>query len=311
MKFAIGIDGGGSKTEAVAVDDSGAELERFTGKASNPYAVTFEQAMIHIAEICDYFFSQPKFAGGDCLGICLGLAGADNEEERCAFARSLEEYAARRGKRCRIWITNDAEIALMAALRKNSGIAAIAGTGSIVYGLTEDGTRFRVGGWGHLLGDEGSGYKIGLHTLQAVMRSYDGVYPPTRLTELTLNKLGLASAPDLKHAVYQQEMKKQHVASFAELCIRASALGDGVAINIIDDAAAELALLTLALREKHPYFQHAPIAAAGSIFKHSRRYLDTFQQCLAAKGAENPVIVSGRSSADGAAQLALLLAESE
>ncbi len=311
MNFVIGVDGGGTKTEAAAMSMDGAEVGRFAGKASNPYAVTFEKAIDHIHEVLMAFFNQAPYPVGQCAGVCLGLSGVDKEQEKQRFHDALLQFVRQLGADFPIWIRNDAEIALNAALGTHFGIAVISGTGSIVYGITPEGGKFRTGGWGHLLSDEGSGYQIGLRTLQAVMRQYDGVIPETSFSGLVLNKLQISSPLDLKEFVYQPEVKKQHIAEFAELCIRAASEQDAAAVEILRRSAAELAELTIALRKKHDYFQSAPIAAIGSVFKHSTLFLEAFKQELAAEKACNGIIVSGRSSAYGAASLAVTLSRAE
>lgn len=130
---------------------------------------------------------------------------------------------------CPVWVVSEGEIALMATLGHTHGVLCISGTGSIVYGFTLEGERYRAGGWGHLLGDEGSGYRIGQRALQVVMQSYDGVLPPTRLTPLLLKKLKLRDISELKTRVYQMDWGKTETASIARLAIEAAESGDKAA----------------------------------------------------------------------------------
>ncbi|HEX7057052.1 MAG TPA: BadF/BadG/BcrA/BcrD ATPase family protein [Bacilli bacterium] len=307
MKFTIGIDGGGTKTEAICINPQGEEIGHFWGKQSNPFSLSAEHATLHITSLLDNIFSQPLFPVRDCNGICLGIAGVDRDQERKMLSDGIEHYFSQLRVKIPFCIKNDAEIALMAAFGEMNGIIAIAGTGSIVFGVTKSGERYRVGGWGHLLGDEGSGYQIGLHTLQAVAKSHDGIYPATRLTGLVLQHIGGDSPQDLKSYVYNKNIGKREIAGLAKLCIAACNHDDEVARQIIDEAASQLARLVLALRQKNANFQHSSIAVAGSIFGHSGRFRDTFCRIIAESGATNKIIPAAHPAAMGAARIALQL----
>ncbi|MBP1993146.1 N-acetylglucosamine kinase [Paenibacillus eucommiae] len=376
MKYTIGFDGGGTKTEMVVVDMNGHELFLRKGGASNPKAVTFEKAMDHITELLDGLYEKGSVESGSveagstescsieqrsnesgsaeqgskesgsakqgsnesdsakqgsnesdstepgslepgtteaislepglCQGICLGLAGITLEQEKLLVQQHIRQYYAIRGVHALpVRVTNDAEIALMAGLGDNKGIIAIAGTGAIVYGITPAGHTYRAGGWGHILGDKGSGYEIGLQALQTVMFSYDGVRPPTALTELILDKYGLSSPLELRTYIYQSHIQKKHIAEFAELCIQASEAGDPAAQGIITNEATELAGLTAAIYAKDEWFVNSPVAVTGSIFKYSRLFRDTYKEQLGSVWTQPNVTLSEQKPSYGAAMLAM------
>jgi len=306
MNYVLGFDGGGTKTALLALALDGQNLAAIEGAASNPKAVTFEKAAANLTNLIDQFFEVTAFKPEDCRGMCFGIAGIATEEEAVSMTKQIANYIdARYGLSLPISVRNDAEIALMAGLGQNSGMIAIAGTGAIVFGFTPDRKRFRAGGWGHILGDNGSGYDIGLRTLQAVMLAYDDVMPPTTLTELVLAKHGFASPEDLRVYIYQPFIKKQHIADYAELCIQAAEQGDSTAIAIVRNAAAELADLALALRSKDDWFKQSPIAVTGSIFKYSELFMDAFRERLQTKWNNPRVIRSEHAPAYGAAMLVI------
>jgi N-acetylglucosamine kinase-like BadF-type ATPase len=309
VEYIIGIDGGGTKTEGVLTDNNGILLDRYITGATNPHAVTFEKTQERLAEILDHFFSRFEPSGASCRAICLGLAGVSREIERVQIRDFLHNYTAQHEIDVRSFIRNDAEIAMMAAAEDPFGIIVISGTGSIVYGLTPDGHHYRVGGWGHLLGDEGSGYAIGLKTLQAVMQSFDGVIAETMLTGMIMERHSFSGIDDLKAYIYQPNIHKQHIAEFASLCIQAGEQGDSVAIRLLETAAQDLAVLTLALRRKDPWLAQAPIALSGSMFKHSHFYQQSFERCIKWESPQTSFLLSYRSAAEGAARLALHLLE--
>ena len=131
--------------------------------------------------------------------VGLGLAGVDRPEDRALF----EGWAAGRFGGAPVVIANDAELVLAAGTPDGWGIALISGTGSIVFGRSPHGEMARAGGWGHILGDEGSGYAIGVEALRAVMRAFDGRGPATALTDAVLLHWSLKTPPDLVGRVYR------------------------------------------------------------------------------------------------------------
>lgn len=305
MNYYIGVDGGGTKTEAVILDASGEQLVSLKGPSTNPRSLGFPQAWTHLQELLDNLLSLPDLAAGSCAGLCLGLAGVDLPEERSRFAHALEQYFARRDLSLPIMVTNDAEIVLMASLSHNHGIVSVSGTGSIVYGVTPEGKRWRTGGWGHLLGDGGSGYAIGLKTLQTIMKSYDGVLPQTMMTDLVKEAYSFQSVTELKSYIYTPDIQKQHIAEFARYCIQASLHDDPAAVGIIREAAHELVEQTTALIGKEPWFSSADLVAAGSIFKHSSLFKETFSLKLSETYPDIRIYPSLRSPAYGAALQAM------
>ncbi|GGD72180.1 N-acetylglucosamine kinase [Paenibacillus nasutitermitis] len=303
MRYVIGVDGGGTKTEAVLADESGHVVDRHLTGASNPHAVTFEIMEMRLAEIIDRFLKRigPK---GRLGAVCLGLAGVSSEQEIGRVNEILNCYGQQRNTAFRTFIRTDAEIALMAA-GVHYGTVAIAGTGSIIYGITPQGEQYRVGGWGHLLGDEGSGYAVGVKSLQAVMQSYDGVLPATELTPLILERYSFAAITDLKAYIYDPSIRKRDIAEFASLCMEAEQRSDPVARGILESTACELAVLALTLRRKHSLLGRSPIVLSGSLFKHSPCYRQMFIERIGREDGEAQFQLASLPAAEGAARLAL------
>jgi len=291
----------------VLMDGAGTVLERIVTDGTNPHAVTFETAQARIAELLDRLLASQGREPAECSAVCLGLAGVGTELENDRIRVYLEQYAHERKLDCRFFVKNDAEIALAAVHEAPCGIIVIAGTGSIVYGVIPEGRMYRTGGWGHLLGDEGSGYSIGLKTLQAAMQSHDGVLPRTLLTELIVDRYRLAGIEQLKTYIYQPTILKQHIAEFASLCIQAGDQGDPVARRVLESSARELAVLTLTLRAKHPWLTGSAIALSGSMFKHSAAYRLSFERRIRQEADGASFLLANRTAAEGAARLAMHL----
>src|SRR5204863_821295 len=144
------------------------------------------------------------------------IAGVDRDDE----AQVVRAMMRRIGYKSRILVVNDALIALVAGAGDNPGIVVIAGTGSIVYGRSAAGEAARAGGWGHMIGDEGSGYWIGREALAAVMRAADGRGPSTALTAEILRHFGVADVSHLPRIVYDREAPRMSVAALGPLVER-------------------------------------------------------------------------------------------
>ncbi len=156
--YYLGVDGGGSKTLAVIVDEQGRECGRGLAGSANYVAVGLELAIQNIYSAV----MRATHEVADALPLCkawLGLAGVDRPSDSALLVSHLHTLASS------VQITNDADLAL-SALPGVAGIVLIVGTGSIALGRNEEGSVTRVGGWGHILGDEGSGYDIGRQGLR-------------------------------------------------------------------------------------------------------------------------------------------------
>ena len=304
LQYVIGIDGGGTKTEALVLSEDGRVRNGFTGGAANPRAVTFETASQNIAQLLDQVFAEPELEPNSCTAVCLGLAGVDSPDERMQMRQFIENYRNERGLPFAIQITNDAQIALTASLGSDCGIIVISGTGSIAYGWTPEGKAYRTGGWGHLLGDEGSGYDIGSSVLKAVMHAYDGLNPPTALTGMIMDAYGFGAITDLKSYIYAPHIQKSDIAKFAEFAIRAAEDRDETAERIIRQAAEKLAETAAALVRKDSWFATCDLVTSGSIFAHSDLFAKTFAERLKPLAPGIRLQPSSRKPAYGAALMA-------
>ena len=171
----LGIDAGGTKTVCLLADEQGAIVSEGRGAGANLHTAGELAVEKVLHEVMEEAIGDRAITPA---AICLGIAGVDRDDE----ARTVRAIMRRIGYKSRVLVVNDALIALVAGARDEPGIAIIAGTGSIVYGRNAAFEAARAGGWGHMIGDEGSGYWIGRESLAAVMRAADGRGPETRLT---------------------------------------------------------------------------------------------------------------------------------
>ncbi|MEH7649363.1 BadF/BadG/BcrA/BcrD ATPase family protein, partial [Bacillus toyonensis] len=238
MKYMIGVDGGGTKTEAIAFDQDGNELARGTSGFGN-IVINYENALTHIIDAINQCWE--RLINEHCVCICLGLAGISGANTNELTIRLKKKYGTQ------IEVFNDAMIAHAAALKGKEGILTIGGTGAICLG--KKGTVYEYsGGWGHILGDEGSGYWIALQALKKMALQFDqGV----SLCPLSLNiqrQFQLLTPSHIKSLVYTSS--KDKVAAIAPLVIQEARNGNEGAHEIMMQAGKELARITVDVYNK-------------------------------------------------------------
>ncbi len=282
----LGVDGGGTKTVAwlAPLDDvgSGEILGRGHAGPGNPRAAGFETAQANIEAAIAAAFADARLPQQTVATACFGLAGAG----RAAEQEQITAWALARGIARRVQVTGDAEPILAAAAPDNVGIALISGTGSLAFGRNAAGETARCGGWGYLLGDEGSGYAIALAGLRAAVRAADGRGPATDLLPAFLRELAAATPHELVARAYSPEMTRERLAGLAGIVFDLRST-DAVAEQIVAAAADELAELvaTVARQLRLPKSGYT-LAMTGGVLLHQLNYLDQFAQALVGKCLE-------------------------
>jgi N-acetylglucosamine kinase-like BadF-type ATPase len=231
----LGIDAGGTKTVCLLADAQGAIVSEGRGAGANLHTAGELAVEKVLHEAMEEAIGDRAITPA---AICLGIAGVDREDE----ARTVRAIMRRIGYKSRILVVNDALIGLVAGARDEPGIAINSGTGSIVYGRNAAFEAARAGGWGHMIGDEGSGYWIGREALAAVMRAEDGRGPATDLTAAMLDHFDVADVSRLPRIVYDRQSPRVAVAALGPIVQRATDGGDAVAMRILERAAEELVL---------------------------------------------------------------------
>ncbi|MHA6533645.1 N-acetylglucosamine kinase [Paenibacillus sp. BAC0078] len=282
MKVYLGLDGGGTKTDAAALNEAGELLARYIGGPSNPHSVTFGAALTEVMSAIDSLLERLEPEIINIASICLAVSGFSTIDEHALLKKAVEQHLMKCGLSLPVFIQSEGQISLMAALGSHHGMLVISGTGSICYGYSPDGSCTRTGGWGHILGDEGSGYQIGLLTLKAVMRSYDGVQPPTAMTDMIMKQHGLTVISDLKGYIYNPSHTKAEIAEFSKICIAAAEAGDEAALTILTGEAEALSNTANALLRRSPGLAGLPVVLSGSVFRYSpvfrRNFCDSLQK---------------------------------
>jgi N-acetylglucosamine kinase-like BadF-type ATPase len=164
----------------------------------------------------------------------------------------------------------------MAATFGEPGVVVISGGGTVAYGRAADGRSFRAGGWGHLLGDEGSGYWIGLEAIKAALRSKAGVIPKTRLEEQVSRRLGVVGEKDLLRQVRYGVVAHSDITGLAPMVVQEGQAGDEAALRILDTAAGHLADLVAAVMRE---LGRLPVYLSGGV-SNAPTMKERLERCL-------------------------------
>lgn len=280
----LGIDGGATSTVALLADAStGAIFGRGEAGPSNIQAVGVEPALKSIEDAIDGAFISANWMRERLAVMCLGLAGIDRQEG----LDIIHAWAARKDFAAKVLVANDATLLLAAGTPEGWGLAVIAGTGSIAFVKTKDGELGRCGGWGHLMGDEGSAYRIAIRGLQAACRSFDGIDGPTVLVDALVNAMDLKVAPDFIPAVYRGDWSRAALAGLAPLVLSAAESGDATAQRIVKEEASELARTAAGAVKSHGLpTTNLPVALAGGVITSDEGYRKIFLDSLGELGIE-------------------------
>jgi N-acetylglucosamine kinase-like BadF-type ATPase len=257
----LGIDAGGTKTVCQLADATAHVLAEVRRGGANLQAM----GELEVEKVL-YEVMEEALRDHDVLpnAICLGIAGVDRPDD----ARVVRGIMRRIGYKAKCLVVNDALVALEAGAPDQSGVVVIAGTGSIAYGRNDRNQAARAGGWGYMLGDEGSGYWIGRAALRAVLREADRRGPETQLTALLLDYYGVGRPQDLIHQVYHGTLRPAAISALAQCVMSAFSAGDAVAIGILRAAADQLESSALSVARRLDIVgSEFPFVLAGGIFR--------------------------------------------
>ena len=255
--YIVGIDAGGSKTVCQVGAPDGGVLREARGPGANLQSAGELQVEKVLHDVMNDINESPA-------AICVGMAGVDRPND----ARLMRAMLSRLCRGSRALIVNDALIALEAGAPQAAGIVLIAGTGSIAYGRDAHGHAARAGGWGNVLGDEGSGFWLGRQALRAVLRAADQRGEATALTDRVIAHFDVARPQDLVQPIYEGGMKPKVVAAIAPMVADVADAGDAVARQIVDAGVEELVSAVQSVaRRLDLSTREIPVPLAGGIFR--------------------------------------------
>ncbi len=303
MRIVLGIDGGGTQTQACIADESGRVLAMASGGPGNFQSIGVEQAVWNVG----YAERSARVAAG--IGerrydaVCMGLAGAGSEADRAAvlpFLRKLNLTSPRA-----LQLEHDMRIALAGALAGRAGMVVIAGTGSAVFGMNEAGETARACGWGSAFDDPGSAYDLGQRAIREAIAAEDGRGDPSAISRCIAAALG----DDFRSAVLALGPNgdgRARVAALAPLVVNSAAAGDTAARAIVREAVKALAQGVKAVSHRLQ-FKSKTIEAAvvGGLTQGGKAYLKPLHEAILRAAPQVRVMPAELTPVLGAVVLAL------
>lgn len=256
--FFIGIDSGGTKCELLITDRKSKPIQK-KNYAALHYSVHGKKATSnHILKIIRDSVKSSKLNLNNCLGICIGLSGVREKKDKIDLQKILIKSLGIKN----IIVESDTAIALHGAFNSGEGLILICGTGSILYGVINN-KFFRIGGWGRIIGDYGSGYEIGKNALRHLAEEYDAGKPKSRLAIEAEKKFSLNKNNILNH-VYHKGFAVQNL---APLVLELADKKDKVALKITDKALNGLLRHLIIFTAKTKYRRKINLALSGGIIE--------------------------------------------
>lgn len=283
-----GLDGGGTRSTLLVVAPDGRVWRREGGP---PGLVDPRDPEASVAPLAAWIYQELRTLGAPVplTALCAGLAGVGHEAERARAEAAL----AAAGLAARVRVVTDGAIALEAAHGGAPGVLVIAGTGSVAYARDAEGRVARCGGWGFLVGDEGSAYWVVREAWRAALHAHDGRGPATRLGEALLGAAGLSELAAVP--AWIGRASKRDVAALAPVVVRVAVEGDAVAGALLDAAAAALAAHVRALGQRLAWPEEpVPVALVGG-FGTQPPVRERLARCVAALREPSFVLVDPRA----------------
>jgi len=302
MSAVLGIDGGGTRTRASIVD--GERVLAFVENGSiKRLRVGAEAAEANLRAILQDVFA--KAGVKSVKAASAGVASATMPGVQEWITGVFSEFSVQRSE-----VVGDEVIALDGAFKGGPGILQIAGTGSNCIGRAPDGGRESAGGWSSRLGDEGSGYWIGLHAVRRALNAYDRE-EPTRILEAVGGIWGTKTIEELVNL--GDSTPGPDFAALAPAINLLAEEGDVVALGVLKQAATDLAdsvlLVRAKLRRKHNLAAEVPVAWIGSVIGKSRLVREQFFAGLHEGAPQMPVRETEVAGIEGAVWRAQQLAK--
>jgi N-acetylglucosamine kinase-like BadF-type ATPase len=269
----IGLDIGGTKTRGVRFEYGEPVADQSVGSA-NVQNVSRAEAAAHLAELF------AKIGRGPVAQVYAGAGGIDTEEDAAALAALIEPHAPG----ARITVVHDSRL-LLAAGGASTGVAVIAGTGSAAWGANGDGDEARAGGWGYLLGDEGSGYWLGREAVRHSLRRMNQGQEPDELTRALLNSCHTDDPNKLIALFHSPDTGRRFWAQQARLVVEAADAGHSVSRDLIDQAGKDLA--EMAAQALQQLGLDGPVILGSGLGMNVVRLQESFRKHLAAAGVSD------------------------
>jgi len=273
--YVLAIDGGGTKTCAVICDEYGTIYSKVMTSRSNPTAMDAHDFEATIHGLLQNLRQQTPQLFTAIHSCFAGMAGVKESQAEGIVEGIIRQYV---DSTTPIVIENDALIALYAGTLGQEGIVQIAGTGAITLGFHRQG-MCRVGGWGYLFDDEGSGYDLGIQALKAVFQSDDQRAQPTALTDVVLQHFAVKQVPQLIEPIYGASHPRTVIAPLGKYVFQVAQQGDMVAKHIVQDACRKYYKAIKTCYASMDWEQRdVPVVLAGGVFSNNSMIVPWLQQ---------------------------------
>lgn len=272
----MGIDGGGTRSTAVAVDTEGNVIAKVVGGSINYYSNGMQLARHHLKVMLDKLADTHGIDQYESVFIgnsALNMRASDELIE--TFTGGLVNSKS-------VYMHSDSYIALMSLTVEKPGVLIISGTGSMGMAKGNNDHIVTNGGWGYLLGDEGSAYYIALQGIKSAIKAHDNRGETTLLQQSLHTFFGTESLDDLVEKCYNPPMERHVIAGFASEVARCAEQGDNAAQGIIDQAIEDLVKHAIALVQRIEIFE-ITIGASGGVFTNNPYIFNEFKQRLEQK----------------------------
>lgn len=302
MNYFLGLDGGGSHTRAILVDQQLNRFGRSEAGPSNYLRVGIVNATEALTGAVLNALQESERSVEDVAWAYCGIAGSDHPVHRDILVKAMAGIFPEGN----FTVDTDARIALEGAVGPGQGIVVISGTGSVAFGKNAAGEEARAGGWGPTLGDEGSGYAIARAGMTAIVRASDGRGPETAMTDVLCRLYQICSPADLRYVIYSEESDASRIAKLNRVVVVAAQEGDEIASAILNDAGCELALsVTAVARSLGMLDQPFNVSYVGGAFEAGEPLLQPFRESLMESCPDCSIAPPLAPPVIGAAQLAI------
>ncbi len=298
--YILGIDSGGTEMRGGLLRGDGVLLARQTVPSANYNKLRGEIAKSVVA-LAQLLCEQAKLSREDIALAGFCATGVGRPADRQLVTEVLQQ--ARLAKQ--VVVESDALAALTGAFAGGPGIIVSAGTGAIAHARTHEGKIVRVGGWGYLLGDEGSGYHLAKQALNAALKDWDGRGEPTQLRTMFEKHFGVTSIELIITHVYDPTFDRGRVAELAPLVFAAAEEGDLIAKLLVAQTGSALGKLVRAAVKKFDAGMSIPIALLGKLFRRADMLLPAFWNALQEEHGRLHIVAPRFEPVIGAALLAL------
>lgn len=308
MDLILGVDGGGTKTTVQIADLNGKLITENKSGSSNYKSVGIENTKININNAVIGALRNIKATDKIIFkSACFGLSGNDSKEDKniyrkIIFNSKIKNYL-NSGKTI---ICNDTRIGLAAGSDSKNGIMIICGTGSNCFGVNEEGKEAKVNGWDWILGDEGSGYEVGIKALRAFMRANDGRGESTLLSRTILEDLNVKNVSELIRWAYSDYFSKEKIAAIAKTVCRTAEMGDRISIKILKEGAIEAVnSVTVVANKLSLADKNFDLVFVGNVFKCEKYFKSVLVKKLKDKFTKINFKPLTKKPVEGAIKLAL------